>query len=211
MSHIKTFADRIETVEDMLAQGFTTKSAKKDAMFYLRNAFEQKQDALDSLLYIKQDVSGERIEGHFKVATTQLHHFKPEHIAFYAHHLNGQTHEMDDLQEVLDLRDQVKAAEIGVKTKTEEQLLKELEQMLAAAAKDDGFRTNNSIDNQFWYCENENGSHWYRCDWYLNGDRTAFWKCSAEVATDYRYWKAKGAPNMKRWSWIERERFYNPA
>lgn len=210
MSLIKTFEDRIETVEDMLAQGFTTKSAKKDAMFYLRNAFDSKQDELDRLLYEKSYGLDERIEGHFKVATTQLHHFKPEHIAFYARHEPNHP-ALDDLQEVLDLRDQVKAAEIGVKTKTEEQLLKELEQMLAAAAKDDGFRTNNSIDNQFWYCENENGSHWYRCDWYLNGARTAFWKCSAEVATDYRYWQAKGSPNMKNWSWIERQRFYNPA
>lgn len=211
MSHIKTFEDRIDSIENALSEGFFTKQSKKDAMFHLRNAFDLKQDELDRLLYIKQDVLDERIEGHFKVATTQLHHFKPEHIAFYEQHLNCRLPEMDDLQEVLDLRDQIKAAEIGVKDKSEEKLLKELEQEIASRAKDDGFRTNNSIGNEFWYCENENGSHWYRCDWYLNGTRTAFWKCSTEVAKDYKFWKAKGAPNMKRWSWIEIERFYNPA
>lgn len=202
-----TYEELIQNVKQALDNGFTSKAAKKDAMHNLRSAFDIKQDELDKELWAIAHAQDERIEGHFKVATTQLHHFKPEHVDFYAKHLPNHAN-LNDLLACLEIRDDIKVAEIGVKQKSEEQLIKEEEQQVARAVKDNGFRTSKLIDHQMWECRNDHGTEWLRVDWYLWGKRTAFQKCRAEVSKEFRFWESKGSPNMKGWGFMRISEFY---
>ena len=206
---IKSIDQRIQEVQSALVQGFTSKSGKKDTMYSLSCVFNQVKDVLKPAIWDVERSTGERIEGSFNITCKQLHHFKVEHVEFFAQYNSDNQKSISDLYKVLDLRDQIKSAEIGVKEKSATQLMLEEETKMVAAVKDNGFRTNTNIGNEFWYCENDNGSHWYRCDWYLDGRRTAFSKCMALVGEDFRFWTAKGCPNMKGWEFSKIAEFYN--
>ena len=204
---MRTYEQWIEKVKEALDNGFYSKASKKDAMHNLRTAFDIKQDELDKELWAIAYTLDKRIEGHFRVATTQLHHFKPEHVDFYAKHLPNHAN-LNDLLACLEIRDEIKSAEIGVRQKSEDQLIKEEEQLVARAVKDNGFRTTKWIDHQIWDCRNDHGTEWLRVDWYLRGKRTAFHKCRAEVGKEYRFWESKGSPNMKGWGYMRISEFY---
>lgn len=206
---IKTLDQRIQEVQSALAQGFTTKSGKKDTMYSLSCVFDEVKDVLKDAIWDVERSTGERIEDSFDIICKQLHHFKVEHIEFFAQYNSHNQKAISDLYKVLDLRDQIKSAEIGVKEKSATQLMLEEEIKMVKAVKDNGFRTNNHIWTQFWDCENEFGTQWERCDWYLDGRRTAFSKCMAVVGKDFRFWTAKGCPNMKGWDFSKIAEFYN--
>ena len=108
---IKTLDQRIQEVQSALAQGFTTKSGKKDTMYSLSWVFDEVKDVLKDAVWDVERSTGERIEGSFDIICKQLHHFKVEHIEFFAQYNSHNQKAISDLYKVLDLRDQIKAAD----------------------------------------------------------------------------------------------------
>ncbi|MCT2531040.1 hypothetical protein N2382_09235 [SAR92 clade bacterium H921] len=205
---MKTAADRIAQVKSAIDAGFTSKSGKKDAMFTLSNAFDTIKQEAKQAVYAQVAATGVEVVGSFENGLKQLHHFKPVHADFYLA-FAGTEQSVATLHEILDIRDQIKASEIGIKPKTEEQLAAELEAVVATAVKDNGFRTNNFVTNNWVGCQNELGTQWVRIDWYLQGYRTAFHECMGVISEDLKVWKFKGQPHMKGWSCDQISEFYS--
>jgi hypothetical protein len=205
---MKTAADWIKQVESALDSGFTSKAAKKDAMCHLRYAFDDTKDICKRAVWTFEEEADSRVEGSFDIICKDLHHFKPAHIEFFKG-FEGTQDAAATLYTIVELRDQIKAAEIGIKPKTEEQLAAELEAVVASAVKDNGFRTNNFITNNWVGCQNEFGTQWVRIDWYLQGYRTAFNECMGVISEDLKVWISKGQPHMKGWSCDQISEFYS--
>jgi hypothetical protein len=204
---MKTAADWIKQVEAELDAGFTSKAAKKDSMGRLRYAFDATKNICKQAVYAFEEETDSRVDGSFDIICKDLHHFKPAHIEFFKG-FAGTEAAAATLHTILEIRDQIKAAEIGVKVKTEEQIIAEFEALMASAVKDDGFRTNNNANYNLVDCENELGTQWTRVDWYVKGHRTAFAEASALISADYKVWQSKGAPSMKGWDFLEIKEFY---
>ena len=205
---MKKAADWIKQVQTALDSGFTSKAAKKDAMCHLRNAFQDTKDICKRAVWTFELEADVRVDGSFDIICKDLHHFKPAHIEFFKG-FEGTQDAAATLYTILELRDQIKTSEIGIKPKTEEQLAAELEAVVATAVKDNGFRTNNCVINNWVGCQNELGTQWVRIDWYLQGYRTAFNDCMGVISADFKVWMAKGQPHMKGWSCAQISEFYS--
>lgn len=205
---MKTAADWIKQVEAALAAGFTSKAAKKDTMCHLRNAFDATKDICKRAVWAYEQEADARVDGSFDIICKDLHHFKPAHIEFFKG-FEGNEDAAATLYTILELRDQIKDSEIGIKPKTEEQIITEFEALMATAVKDNGFRTNNNANYRLVDCENEFGTQWTRVDWYVKGYRTAFSEARALISADYKVWQSKGSPSMKGWDFLEIKEFYS--
>ena len=191
--------------------GFTSKSAKKDAMYNLKSIFEAARDECErpnrDIVFAMPLETRCWPEGLFEISCKELHHFKPVHVEFLKN-LGAEDHGVNALELTLKLRDIIKAEEIGIKPLTANQLTVKFEREVAEVTKDNGFRTNNWISWTSVFCMNEFGTQWMRQDWKHNGRQISFANAQVMIGKDLAHWDSKGRPFMGKFSRAEITEFY---
>lgn len=125
---MRTFAEYFARAESLLAAGFTSKAAQKDALDYTSRAFDCNHDLLqDKLLAMRDtgDIDGKSPRFHALYSTPQCCHWNAKRAALYADFPVY----VDAANRCAALRDAIKAAPVAKKapTRTPAQIKKDAE------------------------------------------------------------------------------------
>ena len=190
---------------------FASKAAQKEALVCLNRAYEALRDADRKQLLDKVnsdfatsehcDARWDALEAH--ELPFSLHQYRPaKHDSRWLSALR-----CDVAGRLVSLRGTYKSAEVTPVAPSLQAELAKQEKAAAAAVKDDGFRVI-GLSNDVHFCQNQQGTQWYRCDWYKDGARVSFRSVQAHIAECTRVWVAAGKPDLSAASWQEIKDLY---
>lgn len=177
---------------------FHSKAAQKEAMRYLNRAYSAMRSAnlkaaVDRCIesgWEPEDPRRKR-ELQDRELPNELHHYHPEkHDRAW---IDAEHWELAN--QLAGLRELYRRAWVRARAEDSPETALRKQEQAVSIALGDGFRPL-GITAQHWYCANERGTHWYRRDWYYNGERTSFSSVSKLIEKYYRFWEANGRPDM---------------
>ena len=200
---------------EMFNAGFNSNANRKEAMTALSRGYEIIRRARDVQLReeIPYFVNGEIVEELYaEYIKAQESYPLDLHNVRQAKHIDTNVFgDMTaDVAELMELRAAMKDAELVPATKSEAAIMIEQERAAAKAVKDDGFRLDQWITTQSWDCVSHLGNHYYRTNWYKEGEGlVSFARICTFVGPRREFWESKGKPNMSEWSYDQIENFYS--
>ena len=195
-----------------LETGFTSKSAKKDAMGCLSRCYEKctvanREITRNEAIAIWGDARYEWCADQVALfdkheLPNELHNYRP------AKHTVAARDFAQQIETLQAMREEIKLSEISAKAFSEQAIVRKAEKQATEDIVDNGFRTSFWISTQQVWCRMYTGTTYMRVIWYKKGRVVAFQSVMADVSEQVIAWTTGGQPDMSTWMSGDIQKWY---